>query len=230
MGGSKGAFGAQVALAPPTAAASGTPSTSITGLSSRQPLFGSSVGGVAQDAIWQYDSTLGRIGLGSSAPEARFYAVPPAGGANAFGWATTAGVHSGGVNSSGHLGLGTTAPTAQLHLSDGGAGNLRLSAAAIGSSFVGIWSGTAAPTISNAAMFMDPTITAVNAPTGGNVSLRVANVTQLFLSSVAIGVFGQAGSTRLTVTTVAPAAVYTSDVGREVNQIVEALRAYGWLT
>ena len=50
-----------------------------------------------------------------------------------------------------------------------------------------------------------------------------------FTSAGGIGVFGAAGSTQLSVTTVIPVAVYTSDVGAEVNNIVQALRAYGLL-
>lgn len=93
----------------------GVPSTSIVGLSSRQVLFGSSVGGIAQDALFQYDSTDGRLGIGTSAPTARFTAIPSAAGEATYDWYTTAGVHSGRINSSGHAGFGTTAPTAAVH-------------------------------------------------------------------------------------------------------------------
>lgn len=50
------------------AAASGSPSTAITGLTSRQVLFGSPTGGVAQMAGFQADSTQGFVGIGTSAP------------------------------------------------------------------------------------------------------------------------------------------------------------------
>lgn len=57
------------------AAASGTPATAITGLSSRQLVYGSPTGGVAQSANAQFDSTQGFLGLGTSGPVSRLHVI-----------------------------------------------------------------------------------------------------------------------------------------------------------
>src|SRR3990167_7016231 len=83
MGGAKGAFGAQVGYG--SAASPGAASaTAVTGLSSRQVLFGGSSGGIAQDAELQWDSTAKRLGIGTSAPGARVHAVKTSTGSLAY--------------------------------------------------------------------------------------------------------------------------------------------------
>lgn len=143
-----------------------TPSTAVTGLSSRQVVFGSPTGGIAQSAAFQVDSTQGFVGIGTSSPAVALHIVHangttgPLTGAglivqntsgvvdartgvtfwNAAGQtmsgvegvpastsAQTGGlafsvVNAGAVNqavlinSSGNVGIGTTAPQMQLHL------------------------------------------------------------------------------------------------------------------
>lgn len=60
-------MGQQVEFSGP-APGGATPSTTITGLTSRQLVFGSSAGGIAQIASFQIDSTLAYLGIGTSAP------------------------------------------------------------------------------------------------------------------------------------------------------------------
>lgn len=66
----RSAFGADVALNGAFGGGAATPSTAVTGLSSRQVVFGGSSGGLAQSTFFEFDSTQGFVGLGTTAPQA----------------------------------------------------------------------------------------------------------------------------------------------------------------
>lgn len=205
----KGAFGAQVDLAAPTAAASGTPSTSVTGLSSQRVLFGSSDGRIAQSANFNVNSS-GHVGIGTTSPITALEIIHPGNGLLTL--STASGQQQFDLRiTGGTLGVARTGITVDLFLNSGGNFGVGVTPAAK----------LHAQTTVNGNAFL---VTATTAGTQPAFSIESTG------STSKIGFWTTAGSTRLSVTTVVPAAVYTSEVGREVNQIVEALRAFGLLT
>lgn len=140
-------FGGETISPPAVSGITVTPSTSITGLSSRQVVFGGPTGGVAQSPAVQVDSTNGFLGIGTSGPTVPLDVIGQ----------VKLGSSRVNVNSSGHLGVLTTAPLNPVHiLADGAIAGLRMDNTSAGKSAVsfnggafpgyvghrGFWTGT----------------------------------------------------------------------------------------
>lgn len=225
-------------------------STQISGLSSRQVVFGSPTGGLAQTALFEFDSTNVRLGIGTSAPTAKLSVRPPAAGGFAFDWYTSAGTQVGVINSSGHVGIGTTAPTGHLDVLATASLDVNLRRATTANyNLLGFWTGTTrefaivqfgsehmlritrdAGTLndlvlnSSGHLGIGTTIPTVPLEVVGSVRLvtSTANTLSFFgaAGTTRQGAYATTGTTSRTMnSTITPAAVYSSDVGAQLNAL-----------
>jgi hypothetical protein len=98
-----------------------------------------------------------------------------------------------------NVGIGTTAPKARFHIAANG-GNILMGHAGCSSGFAGIGFGASLAGCANYSLLGNGTDTIINRPTGGIISFRENNATQMSIASggvVAINTLGAAGSTSL---------------------------------
>ncbi len=104
-----------------------------------------------------------------------------------------------GASADTNVGIGTTAPKARFHIAVNG-GNILAGNAGCNSGFIGIGFGASLAGCANYSLIGDGTDTIINRPTGGVISFRENNTTQLQIApggAVAITTLGAAGSTSL---------------------------------
>lgn len=195
------------------------PSTDVTGLSSQQVLFGSAAGMIAQNSSFTFDGTnlysfAHQASTGTTAAVSYGLRNAPNTGWN-FATTNTAELDISGlqavvVNSSGQVGIGTTAPTGTLHLvTKFSSQALHMQTVSGGGTSVSDLTLGFQSSAGNSDAVIQATIN--NLANGGNLRLNPGGGTVVVGTTVtSIGFFGTTGSTQASSYTVPSTAVFTT--------------------